>query len=239
MQGTVFVVGELAERRPDLVLRCRDAGHEIGLHGYRHVPIDELGEQAFRQDVSRGRDVLEHITGEGVTGYRAPLFSITPSTAWAPGILTGMGFRYSSSVLPTRSPIRGFPGAPHRPFRWSCGLVELPCPIGGIGAASIPYLGGVYLRYLPMVAVRTMTRRHSDLAQWLYCHPYDVDDTGRTLHLPHAGMMTTRILGWRRRGTPRRIADVLGRGPAGVPLRVVADRCAALPHFDYPTTTTG
>lgn len=233
-RGTVFVVGELAERRPDLVARCHDAGHEIGLHGYRHVPIDQLGPAGLRDDVLRGRDVVESITGERILGYRAPLFSITPATSWAPAILAEIGIRYSSSVLPAANPIRGFPGAPRGAFRWKSGLVEFPCPVGGVGRMRIPFLGGVYLRYLPMTLVRHLAKRSPVDPQWLYCHPYDVDETGIALALPHAGRATTWVLGRRRRGCAHRITQVLSLGSAGSPLGEIAAAIGELAEFPRP-----
>lgn len=230
--GTVFVVGELARHRPDLVRRCRAAGHEVALHGYRHVALDALGPAGFREDVERGAGVLSDITGEPVVGYRAPLFSLTPRTAWAPGILADLGFLYSSSVLPARNPIHGWPGAPRSAFAWPSGLIEFPCPLGGVGPLAIPYLGGVYLRYLPMPLVRRLAAASPQgRPLWLYCHPYDVDDTGRALTLPHAGRLTTWILGRRRRGTPSRIAGVLSASGPGRPLGTLAAGSARLRVF--------
>lgn len=230
--GTVFVVGELAERRPDLVRRCRMAGHEVALHGYRHVAIDELGPAGFRQDVERGAAVLSEITGDPVVGYRAPLFSVTPRTAWAPAILAELGFVYSSSVLPARNPIHGWAGAPRHAFVWTSGLVEFPCPVAGRGPLSVPYLGGVYLRYFPASLVRGLaSRAYGGRPLWLYCHPYDADDTGRALFLPHAGRLSRWILSRRRRGTAARIADVLAAAGAGPTLGALASASAHLPVF--------
>lgn len=239
-RGTVFVVGDLAARRPDLVRRCAEAGHEMAIHGYVHTPIDDLGADGFRADIRRARATVEDITGQPVAGYRAPLFSITAQTPWAPDILRDEGFAYSSSVLPAASPIRGFPGAPRTPFRWTCGLVELPCPIGGLGPGRVPYLGGVYLRYLPMRVVRRLAARApSDAVQWLYCHPYDVDTTGVQLSLPHAGRVTTRVLSHRRRGAAARITSILGMASGGAPLAEHVARLSALPEFGHGSAVVG
>lgn len=217
--GTVFVVGTLAERRPDLVQRCADEGHEVALHGYRHVPIDQLGHRGFIDDLARGRAAVEDALGRPIIGYRAPLFSLTNRTPWAPDALAKAGFVYSSSVLPARNPIRGYPGAPRAPFRWASGLIEFPCPVGGSRGVEIPYLGGVYMRYLPMSLVRRWGGRADPaVILWLYCHPYDADVTGRALQLPHAGRLTTAILGLRRRATPSRVATVLAGSPGSQPL---------------------
>ena len=38
--ATFFVSGICAKQNRDEIIRIRDAGHEIGLHGYKHVPYD-------------------------------------------------------------------------------------------------------------------------------------------------------------------------------------------------------
>src|SRR5262249_30199545 len=142
----------------------------------RHVPLPRLEPATFRAETARGRALLEDLTGAPVTGFRAPTFSLVPETRWAVDELTEMGFAYSSSVLPARSPLHAWPGQPRHPFRWPGGLVELPCPVAVVGPLANPYLGGVYFRVLPWTAVRLgLARSHPDEVLWLYCHPYDFD----------------------------------------------------------------
>jgi peptidoglycan/xylan/chitin deacetylase (PgdA/CDA1 family) len=108
VQGTFFVVGELAELEPALVKSIAAAGHEIALHGYRHVPLPQLSPTVFREETARGRAVLEDLAGAAVTGFRAPSFSLVPESRWAVDVLTELGFTYSSSVLPAHSPLFGW-----------------------------------------------------------------------------------------------------------------------------------
>lgn len=219
IKATVFVVGELARRSPALVARIRDAGHEIGLHGMRHVPITELGEEMFEQELHAGKALLEDMTGRAVLGYRAPIFSIVPSTAWAPERIARAGFAYSSSVLPAPNPLHGFPGAPRRPFRWPSGLVELPCPVLGRGRLALPFLGGVYLRYLPRPLLRAgLSRLSPHEVAWSYLHPYDFDHGAPFHRLPHASWLVSRILHHRRAATFDRLGDLLSARPPGPPL---------------------
>src|SRR4051794_24476271 len=133
--ATFFVVGTLAEAHPELVREVADRGHEIALHGWEHVPLGSLGPDRFRTDVAKGKALLEDLTGTDVVGFRAPTFSLTAGTPWAPDVLGETGFRYSSSVLPAANPLFGYPGAPLDPFRWTSGLVEFPVPIAGLGPA--------------------------------------------------------------------------------------------------------
>ena len=51
MRATFFVLGWVAERRPDLVKDIRAAGHEIGSHGYWHRLIYSQTPDEFRADL--------------------------------------------------------------------------------------------------------------------------------------------------------------------------------------------
>src|SRR6185312_5917733 len=87
---TCFFLGYVAERYPHLVKEALNRGHEIASHGYGHRLIYTMAPQAF----------LEGITGQAVTGYRAPGFSVTADTPWFFEKLVEAGFRYDSSVFP-------------------------------------------------------------------------------------------------------------------------------------------
>jgi peptidoglycan-N-acetylglucosamine deacetylase len=230
--ATVFVVGGLAERSPALIRAIAAAGHEIALHGHEHVAIDQLGERGFVADVERGKATLEDLTGGAVRGYRAPLFSLTSRTPWAPGRLARLGFAYSSSVLPAPNPIRGYPGAPRGPFRWRAGPLELPCPLLGRSRLTLPFLGGVYLRYLPRWLLRRGARRlGATSSAWIYAHPYDFDDGAPFVVMPHAGWAVSRILHRRRSQTFARVEELLDACGAAPPLGAVAGR---LSDVDLP-----
>ncbi len=210
IQATFFVVGELARSHPLLVERVAKCGHEIGLHGLRHVPLGEIGPRRLREELQEGRALLEDVGQVPVLGFRAPLFSLTPNTAWALEDIAASGFTYSSSVLPAVNPLHGWPGAPRTAFRWSNGLIELPCPVAGAGRAMVPYLGGIYLRYFPLsISTRLLARLGSDALAWSYVHPYDIDPDEPFFVLPWAGWLTSRILHTRRAATLPRIERIL------------------------------
>lgn len=226
--ATVFIVGEIARSHPHLVRRVAEGGHEIGLHGLRHIALDKLDSSKAQVEFQEGRALLEDVSQAPVLGFRAPIFSLTPTTAWATESIAAAGFVYSSSVLPTANPLHGWPGAPRRPFRWDNGLIELPCPIGGVGRALIPFLGGIYLRYVPALLVRYFLRDLGDAAvPWTYSHPYDIDCHEPFFVMPHAGWLTSRIVHTRRGATlPRLEATISAAGGPGRPLREIAQELA-------------
>lgn len=219
VRATVFVVGEAARAAPGLIRRVAEAGHEVAHHGLRHVTLATSGRDGLAGELREGRAILEEQAGRSVLGFRAPIFSLTPSTAWAVDVLTETGFTYSSSVLPARNPLHGWPDLPEVPFRWDTGLVELPCPVLGLGPVRIPFLGGIYLRYVPLAASRRRLASFADGAPWSYVHPYDLDPGAPVSRFPHANWPTSLLLHTRRRATlPRLKALIQSAGGAGSPL---------------------
>lgn len=233
IRTTVFIVGEIARSHPEVVRRVADAGHEIGLHGLRHVALEDVGQARLRGELEEGRVLLEDVVQAPVKGFRAPIFSLTPASAWAVEAITAAGFAYSSSVLPAVSPLHGWPGLPRGPFRWDGGLIELPCPIGGIGRAMVPFLGGIYLRYVPLVlARRFLENLGEEEVVWSYSHPYDIDPDEPFFVMPYAGWLTSRILHTRRAATlPALDARIAAAGGPGPPL---AELVAGLATRDLP-----
>jgi polysaccharide deacetylase family protein (PEP-CTERM system associated) len=231
--ATVFVVGEIARSHPDLVSRVASDGHEVGLHGLRHVALADVGRERLSGELSTGRALLEDAAQVAVTGFRAPIFSLTPASRWAVEQIGEAGFAYSSSVLPAANPLHGWPGAPCVPSRWDNGMIELPCPVGGAGRIQIPFLGGIYLRYVPMPLARRFLARLGDrVVAWSYLHPYDLDPAEPFFVLPHAGWVTSRIVHTRRDATLPRLQAVMAA--AGGPGRPLAEIIRGLISQELP-----
>ena len=173
--GTFFVTGEVARALPALVRRIAEGGHEIGCHSDLHMRLEKLGPEAFREDCLRALAALRAAGADRVRGYRAPCFSLTAATAWAHPILAELGFTYSSSVLPARNPISGWPGFGTGPAM-AGSVVELPVTLLADRLLPVP-CGGVYFRALPRAivlrALRVRARNGGPVLAYL--HPYDVD----------------------------------------------------------------
>jgi peptidoglycan-N-acetylglucosamine deacetylase len=219
IKGTFFVLGELAERHPNLIRAIHQQGHEIAFHTYAHIPLTRENPQRFREQTRRSKAFLEDLTGAEVIGFRAPIFSLTPTTLWALSILEELGFRYSSSVVPVRHPLYGFPGAPQQPFRWKDSLVELPVPTARIGPVVVPFLGGVYMRYLPdFLLLKLLRGRSAEPGLWTYCHPYDFDPAEKFVVIREATALVSFVLWLNRRNTFRTVSRILDQG-VGLPFR--------------------
>jgi len=192
--GTFFIVGNVARALPDLVRRILDEGHEVGCHSDAHVPFDRLGPEGFRADTGRALAALAAAGAKDVRGYRAPCFSLTGRTFWAHESLAGLGFAYSSSVLPARSPLYGWPGFGGA-RTMAGGLVELPVTLFSPRAVPVPS-GGVYWRALPAWLVRRRLAAHRRRGGPVlsYFHPYDVDETPE--RAAHPGFARFGLSNW-------------------------------------------
>lgn len=235
VRATVFVVGELIDSIPDLLVRAHAAGHELALHSHAHTPLTEEQPERFATRLRACRARLEDLSGAAVVGFRAPVFSLTPATTWVADVLSEQGFRYSSSVLPARHPLYGFARAPTSPFRWPSGLIELPVPLATCAGLGLPFLGGIYLRYLPpSLAQRWRHRLAAEVVPWSYVHPYDVDTSEGYFRFPGTSAPMSWLL-WRRRAlTFARLAGLLDAS-GGLAAPPFAERIAhaALAHAPY------
>ncbi len=179
-KATFFVLGWLAEHRPDVVLSIAAAGHEIASHGFSHQRVIALNPDGYREDIRRSKHVLEDLIGAAVVGYRAPNFSIIPGLEWAFDVLLEEGYRYDSSIFPIRRRGYGYPGAlrtPHLIQRSSGQLAEFPLATTSILRYPIPAAGGGYLRQFPFAVIRRAFREASERGEpaTFYIHPWEID----------------------------------------------------------------
>jgi peptidoglycan-N-acetylglucosamine deacetylase len=119
IRGTFFVPGYTAQRWPDTVRSIRDAGHEIGHHGYLHEGAHGADAAAQERRLLRGLEALDAVLGVRPTGYRGPMWELTDET---PAILARHGFAYDSGLMDADHPYLLATGTqPDAPT-----LVELP-----------------------------------------------------------------------------------------------------------------
>jgi peptidoglycan/xylan/chitin deacetylase (PgdA/CDA1 family) len=96
VRGSFFVPGLTADRYPGTVEAILAAGHELGHHGYSHVPYHALSDDEQRRDVERAVASLERVSGQRPEGFRAPWWELTNST---PALLAELGFSWDSSMM--------------------------------------------------------------------------------------------------------------------------------------------
>jgi len=240
VRATFFVLGMGAEKAKALVRRVADAGHEIQNHGFGHKSNFILDADAFREDLLRGKKLLEDLTGQEIYGYRSPYFSIDERNLWTLDVLLETGHRYDSSVFPmTRScivdigadtyGIEGFPPEPQILTSPGGGkILEIPVSCVDWLGKRWPIGGGGYFRLWPFAVIRFLWKRLQKRGHpgVVYMHPYEYDPTE---------VQADRVnVSWKRRlhqtlgrkRFPRKIDRLLRRFDFGAVEDVLADLLA-------------
>lgn len=178
-KATFFVLGWVAERHPGLVKALAKQGHEIASHGYGHELVTNQTDSEFRDDVRRSKRILEDLTGELVSGYRAPSFSITDRTPWALPILVEEGYLYDSSIYARfqRSEEVGRKQGVREIVTTAGNIFEVAPPTAKLCGIQLPISGGGYFRLLPYSVSRMFLRKleKADTQLVMYLHPWEID----------------------------------------------------------------
>ena len=91
-----FIPGHSIETFPEQTKMVRDAGHEIGIHGYTHEnPIAMTPEQEEAVLV-KCIDLVQDVSGKRPTGYVAPWWEFSPVTN---ELLLSHGIKYDHSLM--------------------------------------------------------------------------------------------------------------------------------------------
>lgn len=89
-RATFFVLGNLAESYPDVLLRMKEIGCQIGNHTYNHPQLTKLSSQNISSQLNKTSDIISNITGTRPVLIRPPYGAYNKtvsSVAGAPLIL--------------------------------------------------------------------------------------------------------------------------------------------------------
>jgi peptidoglycan/xylan/chitin deacetylase (PgdA/CDA1 family) len=105
-RATFFLVGEQVAARPTLAAEIAAAGHEIGVHGYRHRLLLRRTPRALADDFERAAAVIGEATGAGSRVYRPPygVFSLAglrlARERWQPLLWSRWGRDWEARATP-------------------------------------------------------------------------------------------------------------------------------------------
>ena len=102
--ATFFTLAGNVDRLPDLVRRMAAEGHELALHGDRHLPMPMLPPWMIRSEIERSAAAVHRAAGVRARHYRPPFGFMVPSQA---RYVAKFGF------LPVLGDV--YPEDPHRP----------------------------------------------------------------------------------------------------------------------------
>jgi len=178
--ATFFILGWLAIRLPHLVFEIQNRGHEVASHGYYHNLCIKESREKLKRDLKNSKKLLEDITGQQVTGYRAPSFSINNDIL---KIIEECGYIYDSSY--NSFEMHGRYGHLNLSLNQKNGIAvklsdnffELPISNIKIGNHVLPWGGGGYFRLLPFLIFKIgvqaiLTQENTYL---FYIHPWEID----------------------------------------------------------------
>lgn len=78
IKATFFVLGENAQRHPEILKRAVAEGHEIGNHSWSHPNLGKLSNEALRSQLQRTDDVITQAIGSHPRIMRPPYGELTP-----------------------------------------------------------------------------------------------------------------------------------------------------------------
>lgn len=177
--GTMFFLGYIARRFPDLVKRAREYGHEIASHGMHHTKVSRQTAAEFAADASDSRKLLEDLCGVAVSGWRSAGFSPNLQTSWYFEELIKSGYKYDSSLIPNRKGHQSLSQlqlAPY-PIQTPSGpLLEFPISVTTICGIQMSMFGGGYLRFFPAGLIAREARKvRQERPLIVYIHPREMD----------------------------------------------------------------
>jgi len=186
-KATFFVLGYIAGRESDLILKVRNEGHEIATHGFCHRRIFDMTEQEFEEDVKRSIAIISSISCERVLGFRAPEWSIRKETPWVLKVLRKLGILYDSSMVPlTRMGSRDFPRYPTKLNTEYGEIWEFPLSTVRLFWERIPFSGGLPLRMTPYFYILSTIHKmnREGIPGLVYIHPWEFDVEQPKIDLP-------------------------------------------------------
>jgi polysaccharide deacetylase family protein (PEP-CTERM system associated) len=151
-KATFFVLGLLADRDPEMVMRIRAAGHEVASRGFWPRGVTGMMREEFAEDLDRTKAAIEAAGGNVVLGYRSPRW-LTRDDLWILEVLAQRGYRYDASVNPI---MRRFARLPefftlgdHQVAGRSHEICEVPVSTASWFGLRVAIGGGNWMRQLP------------------------------------------------------------------------------------------
>jgi peptidoglycan/xylan/chitin deacetylase (PgdA/CDA1 family) len=93
---TFFIPGFTLETYPAQCEAILASGHEIGHHGWTHVPPNDMTREQEEAGLVRANEQIRKLTGDYAKGYRSPSWDLSPNSV---DLLLQHGFYYESSMM--------------------------------------------------------------------------------------------------------------------------------------------
>jgi len=180
VRATFLTVGWISDKYPGLIEKIAAAGHEIGCHTYYHRLLYTLSPDVFRRDLEKCLETLRLRSGQPVSIFRAPGFSMKPECYWVYPILCEYGITIDVSIVPAARDHGGIDGFVRDPFvlHTEAGALKVfPVSVARIAGKVMPFSGGGYLRLFPLALMHLGFRQNIAAGRpcMLYIHPRETN----------------------------------------------------------------
>ncbi len=176
IKATFFWLGWEATKHPHLVREISDLEHEIGLHSYYHIRLNELDRKSFKENTFKAKNILEEITGQKITVYRAPGMSINEKTLWAFEILAELGIDHDSSLVTNQSiGNKRIPDNPVLIDYQDFSIREFPITSVPFFGKPFNYAGSGFFRITPYWYLHNKTTDNKYTMSYFHPRDFDID----------------------------------------------------------------
>lgn len=185
-KATFFCLGWIAEVYPDVLKQIQARGHELACHSYKHLFVREMTPETFNADLYMALDRIQNATGEKVSSFRAPAFTISEDATWAFEVLAKNGIENDCSIFPTTRSFGGFPsfgeGTPALIRYKEYELREFPINMATLLGKQFVFGGGGYFRLFPYWLIKKLMRELDYNMTYLHMRDFDYEQP-RMKHL--------------------------------------------------------
>ena len=192
--ATFFIVGDILEKKPDILDKINSQGHEIGFHTMFHNRLDDenYNKEKFKDEIKK----FNELTNNHSKGFRAPTFSLNEKSSWVIDVLEELGYEYDSSIVPVKTRMYGLENAEEKPYFISSNNLKENSPNGKIKefpllvtkflGKKIPAAGGFYVRTLPTKIIKNAIKKYEkkEIPATFYIHSWELTPQ----HMPKISM---------------------------------------------------
>jgi len=192
--ATFFIVGDILEKKPDILDKINSQGHEIGFHTMFHNRLDDenYNKEKFRDEIKK----FNELTNNHSKGFRAPTFSLNEKSSWVIDVLEEFGYEYDSSIVPVKTRMYGLENAEEKPYFISSNnlkennpngkIKEFPLLVTKFLGKKIPAAGGFYVRTLPTKIIKNAIKKYEkkEIPATFYIHSWELTPQ----HMPKISM---------------------------------------------------
>jgi peptidoglycan/xylan/chitin deacetylase (PgdA/CDA1 family) len=96
IKGSWYIPGVVIKTYPEACESVVAGGHEVGHHGWSHIPPAELSAEREAEEFAMGVEAIRGLTGQIPAGYRSPAWDLSEQSI---DLMMRHGLRYDSSMM--------------------------------------------------------------------------------------------------------------------------------------------